>query len=76
METIKETGVQKAIRLNGGYSGLAEKLDITYQSVQQWEKQGFVPSKRCLKVVELCHGEVTTHDLNPQVFGKPEDAAA
>ena len=66
-----ENGITKAIRLTGDQTALGVMAGVTPQAVQKWFAQGWVPSKRCLKLEELLKGAVTRYELNPQVFGDP-----
>jgi len=69
-----ENGISKAVRLAGNQTKLAVGVGVSPQAVQKWEKQGYVPSERCKKVEEFLGRRVTRYELNPDVFGSPDDA--
>lgn len=68
-----ETGIEKAIRLAGSQTALANRIGVTPQSVQKWAAQGYVPSERCRAVEAELDGKVTRYELNPEVFGDAPD---
>lgn len=69
-----ETGIEKAVRLAGNQTALANLLEVTPQAVQKWVVQGFPPADRCRPIEEKLKGEVTRYELNPQVFGEAPTA--
>ena len=73
MALIRETGIGKAARLVGGQAKLAEKLDVSQASVSRWIIQGYASAKWCRHIEEICEGEVSVYELNPNVFGEPPD---
>lgn len=54
-------------------SGLARQLGITQGAVYQWTKRG-VPANRVLELERLSGGEMTRHELRPDLY-PPQDAA-
>ena len=62
------TPLRKAIKLAGGLSALAKKLDADPQVVSNWRKRG-VPPNRCADVEAAVSGQVTRYQLRPDVFG-------
>jgi DNA-binding transcriptional regulator YdaS (Cro superfamily) len=66
-----ETGIEKAVRLAGSQTALAQSLKVRPQAVQKWVSQGYVPGGRCRAVEQELDGSVTRYELNPAVFGEP-----
>lgn len=67
------SAIKKAISIVGSQSGLAQKLDITPQAVQQWVASGCVPVRRAIAIESLTGGQVTRHELRPDIY--PEEVA-
>lgn len=64
------TALNKAIDLIGGQKQLAEKLEIDSAAISGWRKRdNKVPPSRCRTIESLTAGEVTVHDLRPDIFG-------
>jgi DNA-binding transcriptional regulator YdaS (Cro superfamily) len=66
---MEETGIDKAVRLAGSQTALANLLGLSPQAVQKWVVQGFPPGRRCRKIEDALNNEVTRYELNPVVFG-------
>lgn len=71
-----ENGISKAVKLAGSQTALAKAVGVKPQAVQKWEAQGFVPAPRCRAIEEYFHSAVTRYELNPEVFGTPEQVTA
>lgn len=73
MNNKQETPIQKVIRLMDGQESLRVALNVKYQSqISAWATgRRPVPPKYCLKIesLEQVNGQVTKHDLRPDVFG-------
>jgi DNA-binding transcriptional regulator YdaS (Cro superfamily) len=69
MNTINDTGLQKAIEAAGNRTALAEKLGITLGAVSQWDK---IPLNRVLQVEEVTG--VPRYLLRPDFFVSTEHA--
>lgn len=69
-EMTPKNALARAIELAGGPGmvGKAFEPPISSQAVSQWE---IAPPARVKRLVELCGGEVTEHDLRPDIFGPP-----
>ena len=62
------TGVEKAISTCGSAAKLAEKIDVTYEAVRLWRKEGVVPQNKVFEVEEATG--VSCFELNPVVYPK------
>lgn len=72
-----ENAIEKAVRLAGSQTALANLVGVTTQAVQQWVKQGKPPSGRCRKIEAALDRQVTRYELDPEMFGdEPNEAAA
>lgn len=63
-----------AVNYFGSKAKLADKLEVTPMAVVQWFKRG-VPAKRAVQIEEATKGEVTRHDLRPDIFGENKNVA-
>lgn len=54
---------------------LADRLGVSAMAVSYWRTRG-VPLKRVPELVAIAGGKVTAHDLAPDFFDPPGDAAA
>lgn len=63
-----EEALAKAIEIAGGPTVVGKAFDppISSQAVSQWK---VAPPKRVKRLAELARGEVTEHDLAPELFG-------
>jgi DNA-binding transcriptional regulator YdaS (Cro superfamily) len=63
--------IEKAVKIIGSQTALAKHFEIEPQAVQQWISSGRVPTKRVLGIEALTNGEVSRHELRPDIY--PED---
>lgn len=63
-----------AIEKAGGVGKLATALGLKQNVVSNWRQRGNVPANQCAAVALASGGEVTVHDLRPDVFGPPPAA--
>lgn len=61
------TALDRAISLADGVAGLASRLGVRPQNVNNWRKRG-VPATQCVRVADAVGQAVTAHDLRPDVF--------
>lgn len=62
--------IQKAVAACGGQKALADLLGVSQSAVNQWVNGVRpVPPTRCRAIESAAGGEVTCHDLRPDVFG-------
>ena len=64
--------LEKAGKAVGGVPELARGLGVTPQAIYQWPR---VPAERVLGIERLASGEVTRHELRPDLY-PPDEAAA
>lgn len=60
--------VAKAAEIVGGQSTLARLLGVKPQAVQKWCATGKVPPLRALAVEAACNGQITRHELRPDMY--------
>lgn len=60
------TPLERAIKLAGGVTKLADKLGITSQAISQWDE---VPIIRAIQIERVTNGKVKRHQLRPDIFG-------
>lgn len=65
------SAINKAIEIVGGRRALADRLDVKYQAVQQWEKS--VPPERVIPIAEATNWTITPHQLRPDLYPNPTD---
>ena len=69
------SALEQAIRIVGTQQELARKLGIRAPSVAEWRCRGRVPAERCAEIERATNGEVTRHDLRPDLFDPPASPA-
>ena len=57
----------------GGTAAVARMCNVRPASVSEWRKRG-VPVTRCLAIESASEGQVTRHQLRPDVFGETPPA--
>lgn len=65
MSAKKYTGILHAIVKASGFSQLARDVGVSYQAVQQWHSQGYVPLTRVTEL-EALYGIPRTELMNPK----------
>lgn len=65
MAAKKYSGILHTIVKAGGFSQLARELGVSYQAVQQWHSQGYVPLTRVTEL-EALYGVARTELMNPK----------
>lgn len=68
------SGLKRAIKILGSQASLASAIGTTQQTVSNWLKSGFVSAKFVLRIEAATHGEVTRHELRPDLY--PDEEAA
>ncbi len=70
-----EEALIEAVRKVGGPAAVGRAFDppITRAAVSLWK---VAPPGRCRRLAELTGGEITVHQLRPDVFGPGEHSAA
>ena len=62
------SAIRRASIVVGNRSALARLLGVTPQAVQSWCATGVVPAKRVLDIERATDGEVTRHELRPDLY--------
>lgn len=62
--------LDRVISIIGSQTRLAEELNTTPQAIQQWVVKGRVPVMRVLSIEAVVNGEVTRHQLRPDIYPK------
>lgn len=65
MAAKRYSGILHAIVKAGGFSQLARDVGVSYQAVQQWSSQGYVPLTRVTEI-EALYGIPRTELMNPK----------
>jgi DNA-binding transcriptional regulator YdaS (Cro superfamily) len=65
MSAKKYTGILAAVVAAGGLSPMARQLGVSYQAVQQWMGQGYVPLIRVTEIESL-YGVPRAELMNPK----------
>ena len=63
-----------ALMSHGASKALAHACGIRPQNLTRWKRTGRIPAWHCRTVEE--HTGLSRHELRPDVFGTPEQAAA
>jgi len=64
-EAKEYSGILDAVVTAGSLSALATELGVSFQAVQQWVNQGFVPTSRIAEI-ESTYGVPRTALMNPK----------
>lgn len=76
MEQEITNPVEKAASILGGVDQIADAFSVSPQAVYKWINKK-IPANRCLEMEKLTNGEITRHQLRPDIFGeKPTKQAA
>lgn len=69
----RKAALARAIESVGGQSELARKLGVGQNRVNNWlnrDRQG-TPAEFCARIEALTEGDVSCHELRPDVFPAP-----
>lgn len=69
---INEPAFKIAIRVAGGATAVARRLNLTRGAVSKWAR---CPAEHVLALEEMSGGRVSRHEIRPDVFGPDADAA-
>lgn len=67
--------LERACRVCGSQIELATRLGISSPSISEWKRRGRVPVERCPDIERATAGQITRHDLRPDVFGEAPPAS-
>jgi DNA-binding transcriptional regulator YdaS (Cro superfamily) len=71
MPSMERNGIKKAIECLGSQSALAQALGVTPQFISQLANGSRpVPAKLVRKIETATDGQVSCHDLRPDIFGE------
>ena len=65
----------KILEVFESQSALARILDVEPMTVSQWKVRGRIPAERCQAIVAASNGRIGLHELRPDVFPDPSQAA-
>lgn len=65
----RETPIDRACALMGGYAPLAREIGCDRTRVFYWLKTGKAPGEFCRAIEAATGGKVTRYELRPDVFG-------
>jgi DNA-binding transcriptional regulator YdaS (Cro superfamily) len=68
---MRKNPIDKAIESAGSLAELANRTGLAYQSIQQYRKTGKIPAEHVLKFEAATEGEVTRHELRPDIYPRP-----
>lgn len=72
--------LERAIEIAGGQTALAQRIGPPIKQAHVWywlnRSDGVVPAEHCAAIEEATDGEITRHDLRPDIFGEPQPAAS
>lgn len=75
MITLGDDAAMKILKMAadevGGVGALARKVGVSQSAVSNWSARGRVPAERCVAIEKATDGNVTRHDLRPDIFGPP-----
>lgn len=66
------TAIEKAIKVLGNQQMLADTLGVSTQAITKWRRR--IPAERVLDIEKATGGEVTRHELRPDIY--PAESAA
>ena len=71
------SALEKAIRVMGTQAALASSIGASQQRVSSWIKRGMaVPAEFVLPIERATRGQVTRHELRPDLYPAESAAAA
>jgi DNA-binding transcriptional regulator YdaS (Cro superfamily) len=73
MSAEATSAIERAFQILGSQLALAVRLGVTPQAVVKWKRR--VPSERVLDIEAATGGQVTRHDLRPDLYPR-DDAVA
>lgn len=69
--------LKRAVEIAGGQAPLARAIGVKQQHVWNWlHRDCKTPAEHVLAIEKAVGGQVSRHDLRPDVFGEPEQQAA
>lgn len=71
MTAMKQSPLERAIELAGGQAALAARIKRQQGHIHYWLRRAKagVPPSAAIDIENALHGEITRHDLRPDIFG-------
>lgn len=69
------TPLRRAVAIVGNQTKLAEICGVAPSAVQQWVAANIVPARRALQIEAATGGQVTRHELRPDLYPEDREAA-
>ena len=60
--------LRRMAKIYGSRARFAAAMGVSGEAVRKWERTR-VPAERCREIERLSHGEITVHQLRPDLFG-------
>lgn len=64
--------ITQALEKVGGQCAMARAIGVTQGAVWQWVVRGSVPADRVLAIYRATSGQVTPHQLRPDIYPDPD----
>jgi len=64
--------LETAITMAGGLAKLARLLGVSPSAVSKWARLGRIPAERVLTIEQITLGEVSRHDLRPDLYPRDQ----
>jgi DNA-binding transcriptional regulator YdaS (Cro superfamily) len=74
MRSLKDH-IETAVLARGSQAKLADAMGCSQQQISYLLKAKSISAEMAIKIDEATHGEVSRHDLRPDLFGARESAA-
>lgn len=70
--------LKQAVKIAGGQTALADRIGVKQQNVWSWlNRVGRCPAEYVLAIESATDGEITRHQLRPDIFGEtPSEVSA
>ncbi|MGO1079922.1 transcriptional regulator [Inquilinus sp. CA228] len=74
---MSNSALERAVAAKGGQTAFARAIGRKQQTVWWWlHKSGRVPAEDCIRIELAVEGAVKRHELRPDIFPPPAEAAA
>lgn len=62
------TTIRKIVAACGSQSRLATALNLKPMAISQWKRRGRIPVEHVLAIEQLTGGQVTRHEMRPDLY--------